>query len=575
MAVEPASPALPPAQPAYIFRGHTSQIHSLQFVRGNTRLVTGDADGWIVCWRLESKRPVAVWRAHDAAILGTAEWGPDKILTHGRDNTLRIWQTRPADEAQFSTLLPADGPTVHRSKPWLLHALPVNTLNFCAFSMCYARRAFDTASSNGGWHGRQGSVPPPGSSDSILVAVPGRDDKKIEVYQFPDEKLAFVVPRVQSTDTGMVMAVKITHHQPSGSILIIAGYEGGFTAVYLLGHNIQPTSGQSIPEFAQIIYLSQPHTQPILSLDVSSDAKTYFTSSADAVIALHRISNIPVGVGDEERSLRMKSNVDSPTANLSEYPGTSQPAPYTSISQGSASTSIAKVDGSQPSVTPSTMDESTRPNLTSNPTDPTRPSRSLATTESLDSSKKPSTDSSSLSFTKQAVKQTPTSHPQTNSKPSGISSLLSSAPELQKTKPLSLSSQNITAQPPHKIVQTKHAGQQSLHVRSDGRLLVTGGWDSRVRIYSTKTLKEMAVLKWHKESVYAVDFGAVLDPASVVPDAQQEPADDASTDKQKEDAVRREHGLGRLQRKREEQMQLKHWVAAGSKDGKVSLWEVF
>jgi hypothetical protein len=48
-------------------------------------------------------------------------------------------------------------------------------------------------------------------------------------------------------------------------------------------------------------------------------------------------------------------------------------------------------------------------------------------------------------------------------------------------------------------------------VRSDGRILATGGWDTRIRIYSAKTLKEVAVLKWHKEGVYAVDFAKVLE----------------------------------------------------------------
>lgn len=81
MTAERRQASLPPAQPSYIFRGHAAQIHSVQIVRQNTRLVTGDADGWIVYWKLESKRPVAVWRAHDAAILGTGEWGSDKALT--------------------------------------------------------------------------------------------------------------------------------------------------------------------------------------------------------------------------------------------------------------------------------------------------------------------------------------------------------------------------------------------------------------------------------------------------------------------------------------------------------------
>ncbi len=38
--------------------------------------------------------------------------------------------------------------------------------------------------------------------EPIFIAVPGRDDKKVEVYQFPDEKLKFIVPPPQSTDTG-------------------------------------------------------------------------------------------------------------------------------------------------------------------------------------------------------------------------------------------------------------------------------------------------------------------------------------------------------------------------------------
>ena len=96
---------------------------------------------------------------------------------------------------------------------------------------------------------------------------------------------------------------------------------------------------------------------------------------------------------------------------------------------------------------------------------------------------------------------------------------------------------------------------------------MTGGWDTRIRIYSTNSLKEVAVLKWHKEGVYAVGFGEILDAQDLR--REKEVKDDG------EEIVKRETGLGRLQRQREEQMQLKHWVVAGAKDGKVSLWEVF
>ena len=76
------STALPPAQPAYVLRGHQAQIHAVHFLRDNLRLLSGDADGWVVLWNLPIKRPVAVWRAHSNAILGISSWKADKIITY-------------------------------------------------------------------------------------------------------------------------------------------------------------------------------------------------------------------------------------------------------------------------------------------------------------------------------------------------------------------------------------------------------------------------------------------------------------------------------------------------------------
>lgn len=58
-----------PATPLYILRGHTAPIHALDIFSQNLRLVSGDADGWIVIWDLVTKRPVVVWKAHEGAVL--------------------------------------------------------------------------------------------------------------------------------------------------------------------------------------------------------------------------------------------------------------------------------------------------------------------------------------------------------------------------------------------------------------------------------------------------------------------------------------------------------------------------
>lgn len=79
------SSALPPAQPAYVLRGHVAQIHAVHFLGQNLRLLTGDADGWVILWDTPIKRPVAVWRAHGSStVLGLGSWGLDdeKIITY-------------------------------------------------------------------------------------------------------------------------------------------------------------------------------------------------------------------------------------------------------------------------------------------------------------------------------------------------------------------------------------------------------------------------------------------------------------------------------------------------------------
>ncbi|KAF1955870.1 WD40 repeat-like protein [Byssothecium circinans] len=540
-----------PAQPSFVFRGHTAQIHSAHITRRNTRLVTGDADGWVVIWTLVTKRPLAVWKAHDGAILGTAEWGTEKFITHGRDHTLRIWQFDAASTSNLSTVLPADGETKDRPKPWLLHSLPVNTLNFCAFSICIAEHALvkDAVAT---------IQPNPKSDDSILIAVPARDDKKIEIYQYPDEKLAYIVPKFQPKDTGMAMAVKLVHHQPSNNALVGVGCEGGMVAVYLLPRipatNLQPTRASI--EVAQIVYLSAPHTQPILSLDASPDGTTFFTSSADAVLAAHRVPDLPSH--SSARESRLEHLLSEPPETLTEqFEQTSNISPTHNATSDPGPSPSSHPDQRQPELKDGYHEENT--------------SESATTAEPLKFSKKPVAPLASTAST-QATE------------PSGLSSLLSTTNSASNSAPNSSlrpsSTPRVrlvpsphplpvitTPQQPYKVTNTKHAGQQSLRVRSDGRLLVTGGWDSRVRVYSTKTLDEMAVLKWHKEGVYAVDFGEIL--------SADDLAASQSVDEEGKQVMKTERSLGRLLRQREEKMQVMHWVVAGAKDGKVSLWEVF
>ena len=129
--------------------------------------------------------------------------------------------------------------------------------------------------------------------------------------------------------------------------------------------------------------------------------------------------------------------------------------------------------------------------------------------------------------------------------------------------------------PVKKSVDTKHSGQQGLRIRSDGKVFTTAGWDSRIRVYSCKTMKELAVLKWHKEGCYTVAFADVegsFDSGGATATGAR--GSDGGGDVAQVTRPR-EYSLATVQRQRNQKVQKTHWLAAGSKDGKISLWDIY
>ena len=155
-----------------------------------------------------------------------------------------------------------------------------------------------------------------------------------------------------------------------------------------------------------------------------------------------------------------------------------------------------------------------------------------------------------------------------------------------------------------KVIDTKHAGQQSLSMRNDGKIFATAGWDGRVRVYSTKTMKELACLKWHREGIYAVAFAKIV--GEKCDDLVGGRLDTDSVGGRRTEECNSNHGECKIGSKidgrtgweltrgenreeasvvgsnsmtvseqRKQQTQYTHWLAAGSKDGKISLWDIY
>lgn len=410
----PATTSSTPPVPSYIFRGHTAAIHALHFFARNHYFASGDNDGWVVLWRVTTRRPVGAWKAHDGGVTAIKDWEGTKLITHGRDHKLRVWQVRKDDFEGLSKVLPADIASTSGGddgrQPWLVHSMDINALNFCAFAICEDRNSQTRLQPQAqalSQETRTGENELDTDSRGLLLAAPnGLDQGAIDIFHLPSEQRISKLQSDKKANTGMAMTLRLFQSPLTGKLTIVIGYEDGSVSVYLRKEqNVMPVW------IWEKTMSAKPHAQPTLSLDILPTGEGFITSSADAIVAKFAIPSAKAG------------------------------------GEGWA----------------------------------------------------------------------------------------------------------------EKVIDTKHSGQQDLKIRSDGRVFATAGWDKNVRVYSAKTLKELAVLQWHSEGCYAVAFAEVL-----LEPVREDPK-----------ALVSENAMDKMKREREAKVHNTHWLVAGSKDGKISLWDVY
>jgi WD40 repeat protein len=228
---------------------------------------------------------------------------------HGRDHKLCVWKLRPEDETFLNKTLPVDATESaqpgSKTQPWLLHSLPVNALNFCAFSMAFVNPdglpAFPSQS---------------GRPENTLFAVPNAlDSGGVDIFHLPSERRISTIPSEQSPKTGMLMAVNL-FISPSGDLYVASAYEDGHVMVFVHRGALKSASFEreyisNNPLKWDKLYAGRPHSQPVLSLDVAPSHGYFISSSADALIVKHPIPNtgsagyIPTAGYKEESPLKI------------------------------------------------------------------------------------------------------------------------------------------------------------------------------------------------------------------------------------------------------------------------------
>lgn len=87
----------------------------------------------------------------------------------------------------------------------------------------------------------------------------------------------------------------------------------------------------------------------------------------------------------------------------------------------------------------------------------------------------------------------------------GRSAICGSSGEELYTASFNVASLELSSRP---FYSCSHGGFSSVAIRGDQRIVATAGWDHRVRVFHLRKLKPLAVLKYHTESVFGLDFSA-------------------------------------------------------------------
>ncbi|KAF9358148.1 ASTRA complex subunit [Mortierella sp. NVP85] len=144
-------------------------------------------------------------------------------------------------------------------------------------------------------------------------------------------------------------------------------------------------------------------------------------------------------------------------------------------------------------------------------------------------------------------------------------------------------------------VALKSNGITGTKIRKDGKIIGMAGWDGRVRIYSSKTMKPLAVLKYHRERLDCLDFAAVQDreysiEGSVTEQRNSPLSNEASSSASIHssdvshaggDQIADSEGSSEEDSDMEDayeerrQWSRRHWIAVGGKENRISLWEIY
>ncbi|KAG0555381.1 hypothetical protein KC19_12G165300 [Ceratodon purpureus] len=244
----------PAPDPVAVLRAHRAAVHAVAFHTPSNTLLSGDADGELKVWDLVKHRPVFSSRVHtpSAGVLGIGVSSAleNKILSQGRDGTVKCWQLTDSS----------------------LSRQPILTIKSESYHFCKLAVAGHAAANDEPCEDDRGGV------GQVLMAMAGNDTSKIEIWDIASgQSVQLLSPKDSSV--GMCMSLHMTLQSERGDpCTVVAGYEDGSVLMWDTRHAAAP------------LLQTKQHKEPVLSLVLDRQGTGGISGSADGQLTFFSLS---------------------------------------------------------------------------------------------------------------------------------------------------------------------------------------------------------------------------------------------------------------------------------------------
>ncbi|CAH2077546.1 unnamed protein product [Thlaspi arvense] len=290
----------PPPDPVAVLRGHRHSVMDVSFHPSKSLLFTGSADGELRIWDTVQHRAVSsAWahsRANGVLAVAASPWlGEDKIISQGRDGTVKCWDIEDAGLSRDPLLV-----------------LNTSAYHFCKFSL--VKKPKISLKEDGG-HSKNCDEQDAGDTRDVqctddteravedsgvlqdgdladgatYVAVAGEQPSEVELWDLSTGNRIMQLPQASpgesssasTKERGMCMAVQLFCPPGSqGFLNVLAGYEDGSMLLWDIRNAMIPLTSVKF------------HSEPVLSLCVASSCDGGISGGADNKIVMYNLNHL-------------------------------------------------------------------------------------------------------------------------------------------------------------------------------------------------------------------------------------------------------------------------------------------